>query len=211
MHFIIHIDFLCQKRELCRRDVLLGELHTNKVRRVVLTLTFKGGYFHVSHTIIIDVAFEGLSLGDLKPHESVLEQRRNAALAQNEPRKSPQRPVGAWEPLESLLKPHVCKIAQRKEDMSLLDKYKTPREQQNVSLDSPHSPPAAVAESPAAESPVSAESPSAVQWEQHKAEEAQKQNSFSDEGDSVREEVIPQVDEDNKLEMDINKEEGSEE
>lgn len=136
--------------------------------------------FHVIDTC---VAFEGLSLGDLKPHESILERRRNAALAQNEPRKSPQRPVEACEPL--VLKPHICKIAQRKEDASLVERYKTAREQ-NIPVRSPQS---------ASTAASTAESPSAVQWEQHKHEESQNHHTFTAEEDIVSKEATLAVEE----------------
>lgn len=76
------------------------------------------------------VAFEGLSLGDLKPHESELERRKHAALARDEPRKSPQRPSVECEPL--VLKPHLSKIAQRKMDAALMEKYMTASEKEKV-------------------------------------------------------------------------------
>lgn len=95
---------------------------------------------------VVLAAFEGLSLEDLKPHVSALERRRDAALARNEPRKSPQKRAEDYEPLD--LKAHICGIEQRKMDLSLVEKYMTVKEQQKGSAGEDGS-------------------NSAVQWQQH--------------------------------------------
>lgn len=120
---------------------------------------------------IVLAAFEGLSLEDLKPHVSALERRRDAALARNEPRKSPKKTVEDCEPLE--LKPHICGIEQRKMDSTLVEKYMTPREQQKGSAGEDGS-------------------NSAVQWQQHvhpedDVQEDVEENEDEEEAEEVQE------------------------
>jgi hypothetical protein len=83
----------------------------------------------IATTLTMDVDhFGGLKLEDFPVHESVLEKKKNAALAQGAPRKSPQKVTEDFVPLECILKPHVSILEQRKSDQSLLSKYQTVKE-----------------------------------------------------------------------------------
>ena len=76
-------------------------------------------------------SFGGLKLEDLPVHESVLEKKRDEALAKRAPRKSPQRVPEPFVPLECILKPHVSILERRKSDQNLVSKYQTSKEKDN--------------------------------------------------------------------------------